>query len=564
MGSGPGQRPNILSSLGKGSKGSPYNVQRNASSTISSRADQDNSKLHYSSIHRLRNDLLSPKQTRIHSIPLAKRVGSENNQYINEEQLLPEGETHTWKTKLLCRQSLSVNTKPKRVDHKQQKLQRIMPVERKSPNRSLCSCKQCETSPICIQIPTSENNANRRPEPRLEQLEPNIPVPTCNTNRRSSTETEDLQRPGDPHSSRLSLKSVVGRTSVNDKPSSPKTRNISRNLVGNTNSALRLSRLQFLRRVMKPRFGLSVTNTLINSHRASTQKQYQHCWSKFQHWLQIKHITAIRLKTVLEFLMHLVDNANLSPKSMLVYKSCLHLPLKYGFNISTKAIEFNLLSKSQFISNPPSKIRVPEWKLDKVLELLEQPRFLENVSDEDLLLKCLFLTALATGNRASELSAMTRKSAIFLNNGEKIKLSVKSGFLYKNERMGKSPPEIIIPSLKTENNSIHSLCPVNTLKNFLERTKNFKQDCLFFDVKTKQKLSAPRISFCLCKLINIAQPGTFPRGHDVRKLSSSLAWTRGIPIDQIIKNAFWKTSSTFISSYLVKLGPCRPCVSLLC
>jgi len=316
-----------------------------------------------------------------------------------------------------------------------------------------------------------------------------------------------------------------GRGNLNKTPTA--VRSLTANVVRRTAAAIRLPRLQFLKNVMTPQFGVLVTNSLLNSHRPSTQNQYQHCWTKFQNYLIDKNIQAIRLKTVLQFLIYLVNQENLSVKSLPVYRSSLDLPLKYGFSISTKSREFNLLSRSQFISNPPLKVATPEWELDKVLNLLEQPRFIVNISDEDLMLKTLFLVALATGNRASELSAITRNSINFSINYDRVKLSVKPGFLYKNERMGRTPPDIIVKSLNEGNmNSSHPLCPVNSLRTYLERTKNYHSESLFVDCKSKKALPAPRISFFLCKLINLADPGTFPKGHDVRKMSSSLAWTR--------------------------------------
>ena len=44
----------------------------------------------------------------------------------------------------------------------------------------------------------------------------------------------------------------------------------------------------------------------------------------------------------------------------------------------------------------------------------------------------------------------------------------------------------------------------------------------------------------LCEVINEADPGSFPQAHDIRRVVTSLAWTRGLEPAEITKRTFWK------------------------
>ena len=135
--------------------------------------------------------------------------------------------------------------------------------------------------------------------------------------------------------------------------------------------------------------------------------------------------------------------------------------------------------------------------------------------------------------------------------------------MYKNERLGHSPPAIHVPALLV-NNTNHNLCPVKNLQLWINKTQHYSGNSLYFDLKSLKSLNASRISFLLCKLINEADPNTFPKAHDIRKMAVSLAWTKGVPVADIIKNSFWKNSNVFVTKYLFKVDiPRSRCVTLL-
>ena len=221
-----------------------------------------------------------------------------------------------------------------------------------------------------------------------------------------------------------------------------------------------------------------------------------------------------------------------------------------------------MLARAQFIARPPQKKFVPQWDLDKVLEFLASPRFEgDSASIGDLLSKTIFLTALASGNRASELTALRRDAIATCENGSALRLAVKPGFLYKNQRMGRSPPDIIIRSLLEESNS---LCPVQSIRTYLRRTSPEEGvSALFLHPSTSRPVQRPSLSFRIASLIQEAIPGALPKFHDIRKKAASLAWVRGVPPGEVVRAGFWSSANTFISRYLdTGAESLTPCVAL--
>ena len=207
---------------------------------------------------------------------------------------------------------------------------------------------------------------------------------------------------------------------------------------------------------------------------------------------------------------------------------------------------YQIISDEHLLIYHEKKI-LPKWSLDKVLSLIQNS---DDNSDDFLLKKSLFLTTLATGNRANEISALTRSSILIEENPSKLTISVKPKFLFKNQRLDRTPPNVVVRSLNAEVSS-EKLCPVATIKEYLTRSKEWnKTDAVFCSRARGSALKSPDVSLHICRLIELACPGTIPRGHDVRKIGTSLAWCRGLSPKEIVERVFWSSSSVFISSYL--------------
>ena len=216
---------------------------------------------------------------------------------------------------------------------------------------------------------------------------------------------------------------------------------------------------------------------------------------------------------------------------------------------------FSLLLKSLFLEKPPVRPQSLRWDLNKVLRFLRAPRFqCSTATEEDLLHKCLILVALATGNRGSELAALSREGLSTQQDGS-LRIAVRPGFLYKNQTADRSPPPILIPPLPR-----NQLCPVANLTRYLAVSIT-TQGPLFIHPRTRRPLHRGQIALRVCTLIREADPAGIPQMHDLRRAAASIAWTRGVPPAQIVKSAFWARSDTFIKRYLRKC-PNPKCIAL--
>ena len=235
-------------------------------------------------------------------------------------------------------------------------------------------------------------------------------------------------------------------------------------------------------------------------------------------------------------------SSDLAPRTILVHRNALKLPLSVAFGIDLDQEVFSLLSRAQFNLNPPARRLIPSWSLDSALESL-QAKDSSNLSLEELFLKTIFLVSVASGNRASELAAIDRSKISFSRSG--VTLPVLEGFLFKNQSLGHSPSPISFPSLKEGDDS---LCPVVSLRSYLDRTP--AKPTLFAHPSTGSPLNAGGVAFWLVKAITWLVPGSFPHAHDIRKLSLSLAYARGLPIKDIISAGSWQSATTFVNRYL--------------
>ena len=142
-------------------------------------------------------------------------------------------------------------------------------------------------------------------------------------------------------------------------------------------------------------------------------------------------------------------------------------------------------------------------------------------------------------------------------------MPVRAGFLFKNQRQNRAPPNISFPPLSEIDNNLE-LCPVEALNIYLKRPNAVdKNPSLFTNPATHKNLQTSSISLWLCRIIEEFCPNSLPKAHDVRKQAASLAWVKGVPPEQIVSSAFWSSSNVFIENYLnSQISTSTPCVAL--
>ena len=167
------------------------------------------------------------------------------------------------------------------------------------------------------------------------------------------------------------------------------------------------------------------------------------------------------------------------------------------------------------------------------------------------------LISLATGGRVSEVHSLlrTKDSMSFEDSG--VTLFPNPNFLAKNENPGSRRGPIFISCLFQEDNSPHPLCPVENLRNFLKLSSSATSVKLFVKPSDGTDLPLNRLRWYLCKLIRLADPGSFPKVHDLRKVASSFAFFNFMDMQDICSLTGWSSFRVFRRHYLREIDAVR-------
>ena len=159
-------------------------------------------------------------------------------------------------------------------------------------------------------------------------------------------------------------------------------------------------------------FSRHVAKQTALARRPSSRVGYQAKWSVYRKWCTSEghSISRPSLPKIADFLFWLRRSKKLSVSAVIGYRSMLSAVFRSVLpEISTSAVIHDLL-RSFRAAAPVRSVTPPSWDLLKVLEFLKSPVFepLHQATLRDLTRKTLFLTALASAKRVSELQALSR------------------------------------------------------------------------------------------------------------------------------------------------------------
>ncbi len=133
------------------------------------------------------------------------------------------------------------------------------------------------------------------------------------------------------------------------------------------------------------------------------------------------------------------------------------------------------------ICHHPVKLRVPPWDLQAVLVALREERFepLRQVDMEHLTYKTLFLVALSSMWRISELHALSVQPPFMIENPLSVILAVNPAFLPKTNTQEALDSDIELRAFVPNPTSkykrfLQRMCPVRALKIYLDCTKEVR------------------------------------------------------------------------------------------
>ena len=297
-------------------------------------------------------------------------------------------------------------------------------------------------------------------------------------------------------------------------------------------------------------------------------------------------ITSATVPQVAEFQKYLFTVKNLKPATITGYRTAIAEALGSQGELISKSLELNRLIASFNRDRPEPSRSIPTWDLSLVLLGLTKPPF-EPLSEAPwkwLTYKTVFLLALASGKRRSEIHAWTHSSVSSRRNWSEVTVSPSPALLAKSQLASDGPDSIkpvVIPALTTMLDSSlvedKSVCPVRALKVYLDKTKSMRKGkaLLFVSLREGYSKDITRITIsqwikqtihtCYQSSDMTDQQVTQVRAHDVRAMAASLALKGGISLEQVLSSCYWRSHNTFTNFYLkdiywendniFKLGP---------
>ena len=262
------------------------------------------------------------------------------------------------------------------------------------------------------------------------------------------------------------------------------------------------------------------------------------------------------LAKVADFLYWLRFTRGLSVSSLRGYPSALSAVFRFHLpSLSSDPVIRDLL-RSFRLSSAERVMRPPAWDLSKVLQYLVTSAFepLSRASFRALTLKTLFLLALATAKRVGELQAL---SSLVTFVGADACLSYIPQFVAKSESLTRSiPRSFLVKSLADFAAGLDTdllLCPVRALRLYLPRARSLSpgRHRLFVSPRRPSRaMSKNAVSFFLREVISAAgaarpHVGSL-RAHDVRSVSTSVAFHRNWSVSSVLESATWASSLCFL------------------
>ncbi len=306
-------------------------------------------------------------------------------------------------------------------------------------------------------------------------------------------------------------------------------------------------------------------NTMLRSVRPNTRKTYDSKWACFSSWCAEKNVdpTAASLTYILGYLQSLL-NKGLEYNTLCVHRSAIS---KYHLGLDGQKVgehpQISKFMKGAFNVNPPKKVLLPCWDLQLVLEVLKKPPFapLSSLSVKMLTLKTVFLLAITSARRCSELQALGRQSPFLRFEKYGVRFRTVFGFLSKTTSVSHSGEEIFLPAFCKY---VKELCVVRYVKKYLAVTSSLISDSedhllVGFGASAKGRPVSPRtISGWLVRVIKMAYevkqlPPPRAKAHSTRAQASSWALFRGASVSDIMKAADWQSSSTFVKHYNLRV-----------
>ena len=284
-------------------------------------------------------------------------------------------------------------------------------------------------------------------------------------------------------------------------------------------------------------FSESVATRIEAPQRGSTRSVYEAKWAIFTKWCITNQVDfrAPPVKSVADFLMYLFEERKLQPSTIDGYRSAIADKLGSSTLNISKDENLTRLLDSFHRDRPKGRRGIPSWNLSLVLHQLTKAPFepIKEASLKHLTFKTVFLLALGSGKRRSEIHAWQHKNIRHQSDWTKISLYPSPSFLSKNQLAKEGPDSVapvvipaLAPTLDRSLKSDRSLCPVRALRYYLDRTSDFRQNKELVFVSFKKgfdkDISPATISSWIKQTVILCYELSDQEAHKVHQVNRSL------------------------------------------
>ena len=440
-----------------------------------------------------------------------------------------------------------------------------------SCDRSFCDRLDSEASGLLLSSLGPTGSRDGRSSPALGRS-PSVRLSSDRHHKESSSQTEVIEELRvDSHSLVLASEGLVSRPgtvirrSHHTVRSKRSTKTASLPPVPPKSAYASADCMATLKRfAIQAGFSPAVAGQLIFSRRLSTRLNYQARWGTYRKWCRDfgHRSSSPTIAKVADFLTYMFKTKGAALSTIKGYRAMLAAVFKFPLpEISSSPILKDLV-RSFEISAPRPIFPPPPWDLDKMLEFLSGPPFepLARASFLDKTKKALFLLAMATAKRVSELQALSFSVSF---QGEDLVLYYDPFFRAKTESViNPLPRSVVVPSLSDFAGNLPERlhCPVRAIKYLRKaaRSASFIPPRLFVSPKNpKRSMSKNAMSFYLRQLIvdsGAVSSTRPPRAHDIRGIATSLNYYSNLSLTSLMQVATWKSKRVFASRYLKEVS----------
>ena len=289
---------------------------------------------------------------------------------------------------------------------------------------------------------------------------------------------------------------------------------------------------------------------MIDSWRISTRKLYTTYLRKWALYAVERGIalTNPSLPAVCRFLRYLVEQG-LGYGAINAARCALAtlLPDYEGFSFGKHPLVCRLV-KGVYERRPPAPRYNSCWDVTKVFKLFREWGRNAQLTLKQLTFKLVMLLMLVTAQRGQTILALSLSG---LELGETVVFRLTK--LLKHNRQGEPLDSIVLKPFDT----CYRLCVVRTLKAYLTRTTDLRgseKQLLISFMRPYKAVSRDTLARWVIKTMDLAGINTQKyRSHSTRGAAASAAVRMGIPLNLILKQARWRSETSFAKYYNKRL-----------